>query len=135
MKDFLIKVGRWLAVPVCAVIGAVVMYAISFGLTYIVGTDMKKVAEAKKFIETIIAPPKIGSIYCGRVVKIMDFGAFVEISPGKEGLLHISKISMKKIKSVSEVLKVGDEVMVKIMEIDSNGKISLSRKDAVLNLD
>lgn len=105
------------------------------GLTYIVGTDMKKVAEAKKFIETIIAPPKIGSIYCGRVVKIMDFGAFVEIAPGKEGLLHISKISIKKIKSVSEVLKVGDEVMVKIMEIDSNGKISLSRKDAVLNLD
>lgn len=105
------------------------------GLTYILGIDENKVVKAKEFIETIIAPPKVGSIYCGKVTKIADFGAFVEISPGKEGLIHISKISIKKIKSVSDVLKVGDEVMVKVMEIDSNGKISLSRKDAISKLD
>lgn len=104
------------------------------GLTYILGLDKNSVNKAKNFIETIVAPPKVGAVYCGKVTRIADFGAFVEIAPGKEGLIHISKISIKKVKNVSDVLKVGDEVMAKVIEIDSNGKISLSRKDALTNL-
>lgn len=101
------------------------------GLTYIIGQKENKVLEAKKFIENLILPPKIGQFYSGKVTKITDFGAFVEIAPGKEGLVHISKISTTKIKNISDVLKIGDEIKVKVIDIDINGKINLSIKDAI----
>jgi polyribonucleotide nucleotidyltransferase len=80
-------------------------------------------------IAKITEVPEIGKIYSGRVVKTTEFGAFVEILPGREGLLHISQISRERIKKVEDILKRGDEVTVKIIDIDKEtGKISLSRK-------
>ena len=76
------------------------------------------------------ATPEVGEIYDGVVTKIMDFGAFVEIIPGKEGLLHISQIDNKRIEKVSDYLKQGDKVRVKLVKIE-NGKYSLSRKEVL----
>jgi polyribonucleotide nucleotidyltransferase len=73
----------------------------------------------------------VGKIYRGTVKKIVDFGAFVEILPGTEGLVHISQLSKERVKSVTDVLHEGEEVMVKVLEIDKQGKIRLSRKDAL----
>jgi polyribonucleotide nucleotidyltransferase len=74
---------------------------------------------------------EVGKIYRGTVKKILDFGAFVEILPGTDGLLHISQISKERIEKVTDVLHEGDEVMVKVLEVDRQGKIRLSRKDAL----
>ena len=73
----------------------------------------------------------LGKIYRGTVKKILDFGAFVEILPGTDGLLHISQIAKERIEKVTDVLHEGDEVMVKVLEVDKQGKIRLSRKDAL----
>ena len=75
--------------------------------------------------------PEKGRIYAGKVKKIMDFGAFVEILPGIDGLVHISQIAPHRIDKVTDVLKEGDEVQVKVLEIDRDGKIRLSRKEAL----
>lgn len=85
--------------------------------------------EAQKIIFGIVKEPEVGEIYNGKVTKIMPFGAFVEILPGKEGLVHISKLDHKRVEKVEDVLKEGDEVMVKVIEITDQGKINLSRKD------
>ena len=77
----------------------------------------------------LVKEPEPGEIYEGKVTRIMNFGAFVEILPGKEGLVHISKIAKERIDKVEDVLNVGDEVRVKVIEIDSQGRINLSRKD------
>ena len=74
---------------------------------------------------------EVGKIYRGTVKKIVDFGAFVEILPGTEGLLHISQIAKERIAKVTDVLQEGDEVMVKVLEIDKSGKMRLSRKEAL----
>jgi polyribonucleotide nucleotidyltransferase len=74
---------------------------------------------------------EVGKIYRGTVKKIVDFGAFVEILPGTEGLLHISQIAKERIAKVTDVLQEGDEVMVKVLEVDKSGKIRLSRKEAL----
>jgi len=74
---------------------------------------------------------EVGKIYKGTVKKIVDFGAFVEILPGTEGLLHISQISKERVNKVTDVLREGDEVMVKVLEMDKQGKIRLSRKEAL----
>ena len=79
-------------------------------------------------INYIIRDPEIGDIYKGKVVKIVNFGAFIEILPGKEGLVHISNIAHERINKVEDVLAPGDEVEVKIIEIDQQGKIGLSIK-------
>ena len=83
---------------------------------------------AKKEIETLLKVPEPGEIYEGKVTRIMNFGAFVEILPGKEGLIHISKIAKERIDKVEDVLQVGDVVKVKVTEIDDQGRINLSRK-------
>ena len=70
----------------------------------------------------------MGEVYTGKVRKIMDFGAFVEILPGVDGLVHISQLARERVAKVTDVVKVGDEIQVKVLEIDSNGKIRLSRK-------
>ena len=74
---------------------------------------------------------EIGKIYRGTVKKVVDFGAFVEIMPGTEGLVHISQLAKERVNKVTDVLNEGDEVMVKVLEIDKQGKIRLSRKDAL----
>ena len=85
--------------------------------------------QAQKTIELIVKEPEVGEIYTGKVVRIMDFGAFVEILPGKDGLVHISKLDKKRVEKVTDVVKEGDEITVKVIEIDKQGRINLSRKD------
>ena len=98
------------------------------GSVFVAGTDPIGCDQAKAEVEALTLEAEIGKIYKGHVVSIKEFGAFVEIFPGKEGLLHISQIDVKRIARVEEVLKIGDEVDVKVLEIDSDGKIRLSRK-------
>lgn len=102
------------------------------GRVFIHSKDWDKVEQAKHEIEAMTEEPEIGKIYKGRVVSITDFGAFIEILPGRDGLLHVSQISDQPVRHASDVFHEGDEVDVKIMDIDSNGKIRLSRK-AVLS--
>ncbi|MDP4109801.1 MAG: polyribonucleotide nucleotidyltransferase [Bacillota bacterium] len=90
---------------------------------------------AKKIIEAITKDPKIGEIYEGKVTRIMTFGAFVEFAPGKEGMIHISKLENHRVAKVEDVLKIGDTTPVKIIEIDEKGRINLSRKDAINELE
>lgn len=80
-------------------------------------------------IKAITMVPEVGHVYKGHVTRIMDFGAFVEIAPGKEGLVHISKISKKRVNKVEEVLAEGDAVVVKLTEIDKQGRLNFSMKD------
>ncbi|WP_066507452.1 polyribonucleotide nucleotidyltransferase [Abyssisolibacter fermentans] len=86
---------------------------------------------AIKIISNIVKEIEVGEIYLGKVVRITNFGAFVELQPGKEGLIHISNIAKERIKKVEDVLKVGDEVLAKVTQIDNQGRINLSRKDAL----
>lgn len=98
------------------------------GTIYIASPDKESSKRAIELIENIVKEPVVGEVYNGKVVKIMNFGAFVEILPGKEGLVHISKLDHKRVNKVEDILSEGDEVKVKVMEIDSQGKINLSRK-------
>jgi polyribonucleotide nucleotidyltransferase len=98
------------------------------GSVYIAGVDPLGCDQAKAEVEALTLEAEVGKIYKGHVVSIKEFGAFVEIFPGKEGLLHISQIDVKRVARVEDVLKEGDEVEVKCLEIDSDGKIRLSRK-------
>ena len=86
-------------------------------------------------MELIAKDPEIGAIYKGRVTRLMSFGAFVEIAPGKEGLVHISKLENHRVEKVEDVVSVGDEIVVMVTEIDQQGRINLSRKDALAKLD
>jgi len=100
------------------------------GQVFIYSTDNQKAEQALEMIEDIVREVEVGGIYYGEVVRIMNFGAFVDLGcGGKEGLLHISKISKERIKNVEDVLHVGDKVTVKVIEIDDQGRINLSMKD------
>ncbi len=101
------------------------------GLVNIAATDENSAQKAIEIIKGIVEEPEVGKIYLGKVKRIVDFGAFVEILPGTEGLLHISQISYRRIAKVTDVLKEGDEVLVKVTEIDPQGRIKLSRKEAM----
>ncbi len=98
------------------------------GTVFIASPDGASLAAARAEIEMLLKEPEPGEIYEGKVTRIMNFGAFVEILPGKEGLVHISKIAKERIDKVEDVLHVGDEVKVKVTEIDDQGRINLSRK-------
>jgi polyribonucleotide nucleotidyltransferase len=98
------------------------------GTINIASTNSESATKCKEYIKRITASPEVGEVYDGVVTKIMDFGAFVEILPGKEGLLHISQIENKRIDKVSDYLKTGDKVKVKLLKIE-NGKFSLSRRE------
>ncbi len=98
------------------------------GIVTIASVDPENGRRAKEMIENMIRQPEVGMVYTGKVKRIMNFGAFVEILPGKEGLLHISQIENRRIERVEDVLKVGDEIQVKLMKIDEQGKMDLSRK-------
>jgi len=84
---------------------------------------------ALEMVKNLVAKPEVGKVYKGKVKSIKNFGAFIEILPGKEGLLHISKIAKERINRVEDVLQLGDEVEVKLLGLDDNGKMDLSRKD------
>ena len=102
------------------------------GIVYIASPDSDAVEKAIATIDGITAEAEVGKIYTGKVTRIMNFGAFVEILPGKEGLVHISQLSTEHVDRVEDVVSVGDEIAVKCVEIDNKGRINLSRK-AVLN--
>ncbi len=99
------------------------------GTVAIASVDEAAAQKAMDIIGRIVEVPEVGKVYLGKVVKIMDFGAFVEILPGTDGLLHISQIAQERIKRVEDVLKEGEEVMVKVIEVDKAGKIRLSRRE------
>lgn len=101
------------------------------GRVFIMGTDTENCTKAREMIEAIIFEPEVGCIYPGKVTKVTDFGAFIEISPGKEGLCHISKLSNKRVNKVTDVVHVNDSVLVKLTDIDDRGRINLSIKDAM----
>ena len=98
------------------------------GVVHILSVDADAAARAQKMIEDIVREPEVGEIYEGPVVKIMDFGAFVNILPGKDGLVHISQLAKKRVNKVEDVVKVGDIVRVKLVEIDKQGRLNLSIK-------
>jgi polyribonucleotide nucleotidyltransferase len=101
------------------------------GTIMIASNDEAASRRAVEMVQRITAEPEIGKIYRGTVRKIMDFGAFVEILPGTDGLVHISQLAPERVRRVTDVLNEGDEVMVKVLEIDKQGKIKLSRKEAL----
>ena len=93
--------------------------------------DSVSANKALKIIEDLTKSVKVGEIYLGKVTKIAAFGAFVEILPEKEGLVHISKLDVARVNKVEDIVSVGDEIFVKVMEIDNQGRVNLSRKDAI----
>lgn len=99
------------------------------GTVFVAGVDQEKLDQAIKTIEDITAEVELNKTYMGKVTKILQFGALVEILPGKEGLLHISKISNERVKKVEDVLTVGDDILVKVIDIENDGKFSLTAKD------
>lgn len=105
------------------------------GNVFISGIDNNNVNKALQIVHTIANDPEVGAIYKGKVVRIMDFGAFVEIAPGKDGLVHISKLDKSRVEKVTDVVSVGDEIVVKVTEIDRQGRINLSRKDALAEIE
>ncbi len=105
------------------------------GNVFVSGVNLANAEKAIQIINTIANDPEIGAIYKGKVVRLMNFGAFVEIAPGKDGLVHISKLDKQRVEKVEDVVSVGDEIVVKVMEIDSQGRINLSRKDALADLE
>ncbi|MBU5211160.1 polyribonucleotide nucleotidyltransferase [Heyndrickxia oleronia] len=98
------------------------------GTIFISSTEEEMNKKAKKIIEDIVREVEVGQIYLGKVKRIEKFGAFVEIFSGKDGLVHISEIAEERIKKVEDVLKIGDEILVKVLEIDNQGRVNLSRK-------
>ena len=104
------------------------------GAVSILGVSRENTERALSIINTIVNDPEVGAIYKGKVTRLMNFGAFVEIATGKEGLVHISKLDEKRVEKVEDVVSVGDELLVKVLEIDSQGRINLSRKDAIADL-
>ena len=104
------------------------------GHVFVSAVDEEDAQRAIHTIKTIVEDPEVGAIYKGRVTRLMNFGAFVEIAPGKEGLVHISKLDTKRVERVEDVVAVGDELIVMVTDIDQQGRINLSRKDALAAL-
>ena len=105
------------------------------GNVFVSCQDIENAQRALFMVETIANDPEIGAIYKGVVTRLMSFGAFVEIAPGKEGLVHISRLDVKRTERVEDVVAVGDEVIVKVIEIDDQGRINLSRRDALIEVE
>ena len=101
------------------------------GTVFVSSPNHEGVTEALNIIEALTKEFKSGEIYLGKVTKITTFGAFVEILPGKEGLVHISKLAKERVNKVEDVVSIGDEILVKVTEVDNQGRINLSRKDAL----
>ena len=101
------------------------------GTIYIAAADAAACDAAKKAIETIVFVPEVGALYYGKVVRILTFGAFVELAPGKDGMVHISKLSERRVEKVEDVVNVGDMIWVKVTDIDEKGRVNLSYRDAL----
>jgi len=101
------------------------------GTVFIASVDQDGAAKAQQIIENLTKEVEVGEVYLGKVTRLMAFGAFVEVLPGKEGLVHISKLAKERVENVEDVVNVGDEIMVKVIEIDKQGRINLSRKDCL----
>ncbi|MCX7872570.1 MAG: S1 RNA-binding domain-containing protein, partial [Verrucomicrobiae bacterium] len=102
------------------------------GTVHIYGANAEAIEAAKQAVESFAAEPEVGRIYKGKVVSITDFGAFVEFLPGQDGLVHVSELAEHRVKNVEDVVKIGDEVIVKCLEIDDKNRVRLSRKAALL---
>ena len=98
------------------------------GTVFISSTDEEMNQKAKQIIEDIVREVEVGQIYLGKVKRIEKFGAFVEIFHGKDGLVHISELAEERVGKVEDVVKIGDEMLVKVMEVDKQGRVNLSRK-------
>ncbi|MBU5435244.1 polyribonucleotide nucleotidyltransferase [Pseudoflavonifractor sp. MSJ-37] len=101
------------------------------GTIYIAGENAESCDAAKKIIETIVFVPEVGQLYYGKVVRILQFGAFVELAPGKDGMVHISKLADRRVEKVEDVVNIGDMIWVKVTDIDEKGRVNLSYKDAL----
>ncbi len=101
------------------------------GRVFVATSDEKAGLRTLQIIEAIVKEAQPGQVFMGKVTRLMTFGAFVEFAPGKEGLVHISKLDHKRVAKVEDVVKVGDEILVKVLEVDKQGRINLSRKDAM----
>ena len=101
------------------------------GTIDIAGTDKASCDAAKKTIETIVFVPEVGQLYYGKVVRILQFGAFVELAPGKDGMVHISKLADRRVEKVEDVVNIGDMIWVKVTDIDEKGRVNLSYRDAL----
>ena len=104
------------------------------GTIHIASPDAASCDAAKKMIDDICFVPEVGKLYYGKVVRILPIGAFVELAPGKDGMIHISKLENRRVEKVEDVLNIGDMTWVKVMEIDEKGRVNLSRKDALKEL-
>ena len=105
------------------------------GSVFITSTDLEGCKQALNIIETIVNDPEVGAIYKGVVTRLMSFGAFVEIAPGKEGLVHISQLDVKRTEKVEDVVNVGDEIIVEVLPIDDQGRLNLSRRNALIKVE
>ena len=105
------------------------------GQVFVAGLDADKCRRAIDIIQTISSDPEPGAMYLGKVTRIMDFGAFVEIAPGKEGLVHVSQLDVKRTENVTDVVNVGDIIRVMVTEIDDKGRLNLSRRDVLIEVD
>ncbi len=105
------------------------------GNVFVSCQDIENARRAIFMVDTIANDPEVGAIYKGVVTRLMSFGAFVEIAPGKEGLVHISRLDVKRTENVEDVVAVGDEIIVKVIEIDDQGRINLSRRDALIEVE
>ena len=101
------------------------------GTIHIASPDAASCDTAKKMIETIVFVPEVGGLYYGKVVRILQFGAFVELAPGKDGMVHISKLADRRVEKVEDVVNIGDMIWVKVTDIDDKGRVNLSYKDAL----
>ena len=104
------------------------------GTIHIASPDAASCDAAKKMIDDICFVPEVGKLYYGKVVRILPIGAFVELAPGKDGMIHISKLENRRVEKVEDVLNIGDMTWVKVTEIDEKGRVNLSRKDALKEL-
>ncbi|MEG1557321.1 MAG: polyribonucleotide nucleotidyltransferase [Oscillospiraceae bacterium] len=104
------------------------------GRIFVSGTDIENARRAVTIIETIVKEPEMGAMYYGKVTRILPIGAMVEIAPGKEGLVHISKLEDHRVEKVEDVVAIGDVIPVKVLGIDERGRVNLSRKDAIATL-
>ena len=100
------------------------------GTIHIASPDAACCDVAKKMIDTIVFVPEVGMLYYGKVVRILNFGAFVELAPGKDGMVHISKLAERRVEKVEDVVNIGDMVWVKVTDIDEKGRVNLSLRDA-----
>ena len=105
------------------------------GNVFISGINGENARKALQIVDTIANGPEVGAIYRGKVVRIMEFGAFVEIVPGMDGLVQISKLDKQRVEKVEDIVSIGDEIVVKVTEIDRQGRINLSRKDALADIE